>query len=236
MKIFKRDLFDDATEISEANEFKTEWISTGSKKIDALLGGGIPTGFVTHVYGPPGIGKTNLCLSTTRIDGKILFIDTEGGFSPERLKQICGKIPNNIFIKQVKDFDEQGRVIRGLCKVLDKDFKLIVIDSIVSLYRLRVEDDRKKILKIARELGKQLAHLSKIAREKKVAIIVTNQVYSSFDGKEEIIPVGGDTLMYWSKIILELSKEKTRRMIIRKHPHKPENVYEKFEIVQKGIR
>ena len=154
------------------------------------------------------------------------------------MKQICGKLPENFFVKQPKDFDEQGRVVRGLCKVLDKDFKLVVIDSVVSLYRLRIVNKRDKVLELSRELGRELAHLSKIARENGIAIIVSNQVYTSFDGKEEIVPVGGDTLMYWSKLILELRKEKEdsyRSIIIRKHPHKPEGTGAKFKIVGSGL-
>ncbi|MFH1450385.1 MAG: DNA repair and recombination protein RadB [archaeon] len=243
MNIFRRERFDDVAKVRGVGEFKANYLTTGSAKIDKLLGKGIPVGFVTNIYGPPGSGKTNLCLAAAaRMNkkDKVLFIDTEGGFSPERLKQVCGgALPKNVFVKQINDFDEQGRVVRGLCKILDDKFKLVIIDSAVSLYRLRVENDRKKVLEIARELGRELAHLSKIAREKQVAVVISNQVYSSFNGKEEIVPVGGDTLMYWSKIILELRKENEkgkRSIIIRKHPHKPEGIGEKFEIVRRGIR
>ncbi|MDP7282175.1 MAG: DNA repair and recombination protein RadB [Candidatus Undinarchaeales archaeon] len=241
MKILKRFEFDFGSKMKQATDFENRKLSSGSVKIDKLLGGGLPVGFVTHVFGPPGSGKTNLCLSIAskiKKNEKVLFIDTEGGFSPERLKQICGKLPENFFVKQPKDFDEQGRVVRGLCKVLDKDFKLVVIDSVVSLYRLRIVNKRDKVLELSRELGRELAHLSKIARENGIAIIVSNQVYTSFDGKEEIVPVGGDTLMYWSKLILELRKEKEdsyRSIIIRKHPHKPEGTGAKFKIVGSGL-
>jgi len=241
MKLFKRSDFELVSKLRNVNEFSTRYLSTGSEKIDKMLGGGIPVGFVTHVYGPPGSGKTNLCLAAAARVGekeKVLFIDTEGGFSPERLKQICGNLPKNFFVKQPTDFDEQGRVVRGLCKALDKDFRLVVIDSVVSLYRLRIENKREKVLELARELGRELAHLSKLAREKKIAVVISNQVYNSFDGKEEIVPVGGDTLMYWSKLILELIKEREdgqRSIVIRKHPHKPEGKSIKFQITSHGI-
>jgi|TARA_Y100000310_G_scaffold300031_1_gene335384 DNA repair protein RadB len=241
MKIFKRREFDIGTRIKSLKEFGNDYVATGSSRIDKMLGGGLPVGFVTHVFGPPGSGKTNLCLSAASKVGKnekVLFIDTEGGFSPERLQQICGKLPENFFVKQPKDFDEQGRVVRGLGRVLDDKFKLVVIDSVVSLYRLRIDNKRDKVLEMARELGRELAQLSKLARENKLAVVVSNQVYSSFDGKEEIVPVGGDTLMYWSKLILELKKEKEdgfRSIIIRKHPHKPEGKGLKFKISSSGL-
>ena len=36
------------------------WITTGSKQLDTLLGGGIPTRAVTEVFGEFGSGKTQL--------------------------------------------------------------------------------------------------------------------------------------------------------------------------------
>jgi hypothetical protein len=38
-------------------------ISTGSKRLDGLLGGGIERGAVTEIAGPVGTGKTQLCLT-----------------------------------------------------------------------------------------------------------------------------------------------------------------------------
>ncbi|MFZ0514861.1 MAG: ATPase domain-containing protein [Candidatus Nitrosopolaris sp.] len=36
-------------------------LPTGSKNLDNLLDGGIEAGVITQIYGPPGIGKTQLC-------------------------------------------------------------------------------------------------------------------------------------------------------------------------------
>jgi RAD51-like protein 2 len=69
-------------------------IVTFSQKVDDLLGGGIRLGEVTEIAGLPGCGKTQLAtqlsvlarLPTTfgGVQGRTLYIDTEGSFTPER--------------------------------------------------------------------------------------------------------------------------------------------------------
>lgn len=68
-------------------------ISTSSP-IDSLIGGGVEKGCVTQFYGPPGSGKTNIALNLLVQNAKNgkngIFVDTEGGLSIERVKQISG--------------------------------------------------------------------------------------------------------------------------------------------------
>ncbi|HSA97542.1 MAG TPA: ATPase domain-containing protein, partial [Candidatus Nitrosotenuis sp.] len=59
-------------------------ISTGLKRLDDLLGGGIKNGIITDIFGASGTGKTQLvlqiavnCLSQ---GGTILYQDTTGNF------------------------------------------------------------------------------------------------------------------------------------------------------------
>ena len=70
-------------------------ISSGSTDLDEWLAGGYENDIITTLYGPAGSGKTNLCLiaaaNLASQGKKVIFIDTEGGFSIERLKQIAGE-------------------------------------------------------------------------------------------------------------------------------------------------
>ena len=69
-------------------------IVTFSQKVDELLGGGIRLGEVTEIAGLPGCGKTQLAMqlsvmallpkSLGGVQGRTLYIDTEGSFAPER--------------------------------------------------------------------------------------------------------------------------------------------------------
>ena len=74
-------------------------ITTGSKALDTLLGGGIETGSITEIFGEFRTGKTQLChmlavmcqlpTSLGGAEGKCLYIDTEGTFRPERLLAVA---------------------------------------------------------------------------------------------------------------------------------------------------
>ena len=70
-------------------------ISTGLKKIDNFLSGGIPNGIIVDIFGGNGTGKTQLLLqlsiNSIKNGGKVLFLDTTGGFRPERILEIQKK-------------------------------------------------------------------------------------------------------------------------------------------------
>ena len=63
----------------------------GCKSLDNLLDGGIEAGVITQVYGSPGSGKTQLCHTLSvvmRSNYRVIYIDSEGRFRPERIKEI----------------------------------------------------------------------------------------------------------------------------------------------------
>jgi DNA repair protein RadA len=67
-------------------------LPTGCKSLDNLLAGGIEAGVITQVYAPPGSGKTQLCHTLCVMlptDYRVIYIDTEGSFRPERIKEIA---------------------------------------------------------------------------------------------------------------------------------------------------
>ena len=74
---------------------KVEKISSGSFDLNKWLHGGYEKGVITMIAGPPASGKTNMVLlaacSQAKKGNKVIFIDTEGGFSPERVEQIIGE-------------------------------------------------------------------------------------------------------------------------------------------------
>jgi DNA repair protein RadA len=73
-------------------------ISTGCKSLDNLLGGGFEPQAVTEFYGVYGSGKTQICHTAAvmaqlprdqgGLNGEVIWIDTEGTFRPERVRDI----------------------------------------------------------------------------------------------------------------------------------------------------
>ena len=204
--------------------------------LDELLRGGIEFGVISNFYGPPGSGKTNLCLlytlSCLNNNSLVAYIDTENGFSIERFFQLGGTrdLLKKVYYEKPKNFKEQLKSIRKFEKV---DVQLIVVDSLVSLYRLEIT--RENYTEVNKELAMHLSILSNIAREKNIPVIVTNQVYSV--NPNEIELSGKDIVKYWSKCLIELKKigDNRRVAILRKHRSLPEGKKIEFEITNTGI-
>lgn len=208
------------------------------------LVGGIERSALTNFYGPPGVGKTNICLiaclECIKNGGTVTYVDTEGGFSVERLKQIVGeenfdKTLKKIIIVQPKNFKDQGKAIKSLEKA---DTDMIIVDSVVSLYRLECADENREILEANKELSVQLSILSNISREKNIPVIITTHTFKKWDtGENEII--GGFTVKYWSKAIIFIEhtgKMSERKATVIKHRSVPEGKTVKFFIVEDGIK
>lgn len=202
----------------------------------------VESDIISTIYGPSGSGKTLSCMlasiDVAKQGGKVIYIDTEGGFSIERFKQITGEnfesvLSNIIFLKPTT-FDEQKIVIEELKEKIGSDIKLVVVDSISMLYRLELGKN-SEVYESNRELGSQVLLLSKLSRDLNIPVIITNQVYSNMDNGVKM--VGGDSLVYMSKCLIELKKGHNglRNAILKRHRSMEENKEVSFKIIQTGI-
>ncbi len=209
--------------------------------IDALLGGGLEPEIITNVYGASGSGKTNFALqaaiSCLKQGKKVVYIDPEGSFSVERYLQVHSKKDlDNILLFSPKAFEEQGDAVRTLAKIAKTEkIGLVVVDSIVALYRLHAHEP-DKLAEANSMLSRQFAELSKIAREHKIPILVTNHVYSDFDSGELEL-VGRDIPKYSSKCLIYLENlgAGKRRATLIKHRSQPEGGTAEFVIKNEGL-
>lgn len=218
-----------------------------NSSIDTILGGGFEKGTITQIFGPPSSGKSNIALTLTvnvaRNNKKVIYIDTEGGISIDRIKQISGDdfaiVANNIMVFEPTSFIEQNDNLKSIEIWLRKNHPsvdLLVLDSAVALYRV----DDMKSSKLNKELGKQMGVLSKIARQYDIAVVLTNQIYSAFDddGNNDVRAVGGTILQYWSKVILQLERGddvNSRIVTLKRHRSLAEGSQAVFSITSRGI-
>ncbi|ASJ10472.1 DNA repair protein RadB [Thermococcus sp. P6] len=214
-------------------------LTTGVKSLDKLLGGGIAEGVLTQIYGSFAAGKTTLAVQVGLLSpGKVAYVDTEGGFSPERLRGMAearklepDRALQRFVLFTPWDFREQGRVIGGLKRVVDGSFSLIVVDSITAHYRA---EERRKGL--TNELARQLQVLLFIARRNNIPVIVINQVH--FDsGTGGMRAVAEHTLGYRTKDILRMERLSTGRRIavLERHRFRPEGGVAYLRITEKGV-
>ena len=208
-------------------------ISAGSYDLNKWLFGGYEKDIITMIAGPAGSGKTNFCViaaaSQAKKENKVIFIDTEGGFSIERIKQLVGeeteKILKNMLLLKPTSFEEQKKDFLKLLQNIKKgEVGLIIVDGMTMLYRLELGDasqlkDESKIKEVNREMANQMKTLAEIARRQNIPVLITNQVYTEFLSEQELRKgvekkvnlVGGDLLKYWSKCIIELKQEGNKK-------------------------
>jgi len=164
-------------------------ISTGLQKLDDVLSGGIPSSTITDIFGANGTGKTQLLLQISlniaKKGGTVLYLDTTGGFRPERIlemqksKNLEVDILEKIIVSRVTNTSEQ---INSIKNIKQENFSLIVIDNITDLfsYEYKTEDS---IFKKNSLFMKHMHDLSLIAINENIPVVITNMI-RNIDDKE----------------------------------------------------
>jgi len=229
--------------------------TTGSPKLDSILGGGIETQAVTELIGEYGTGKTQICLTLSvtaqmphekgGVEGNVAFIDTEGTFMPERVYQIASAVgmdpqivAKNIFVARAYNSSHQCLLIDRLftlCK--DNNRKLVVVDSMISHFRGEYSG-RENLAERQQKLNQYLHKLVRLAEAYNIAVVVTNQVQAdptSFFGDPNR-PAGGNIMAHacTHRVILRRGKEGTRLATVIDSPSLPEEKT-RIKITEKGI-
>ncbi len=230
-------------------------ITTGSRNLDELLGGGIETQGITEFYGEYRAGKTQICHTTAvtvqlpeeegGLEGKALYIDTEGTFRPERILPIAkrfgidpDKALENIIISRVFSSDHQIEIVRKAKKMIPlENIKLLVVDSLTNHFRAEyVGIDT--LASRQQKLNIHLHDLMRIAYAFNIAVIVTNQVVTNpgiFFGNPTHA-IGGHIVAHniTTRIYLRKGKGNKRIARLEDSPYLPENEAV-FEITDEGV-
>jgi len=209
-------------------------ITTGSESLDALIGGGVETKAITEVYGRFATGKSQLafqlCVNVQLpqekhgLDGNALFIDTEGTFRPERVKDIAkakGIDPKitleNTIIVRVTSTDKQVLTVERAGSLIEqKNIKLIVIDSLTSLFRSEFIG-RGALNERQQKLNSHIHKLQMLADKYKLAVYITNQVMDNpaILFGDPTTPIGGNIIAHAATTRLYIRKSKEDKRIVR---------------------
>jgi DNA repair protein RadB len=197
--------------------------------LDKLLEGGIPIKGLSLIYGEAATGKTTLAIqcavNVARRGEKTIFVDGDNEFSPKRLSQIADYeldiISPWIILMRPKSFQEQGTIIDHLERYLKKKVRLLIIDTVTSLYRTELSFSEEGFI-LNRELNRQIACLAQLTRRHEIATLITGQVRSvPNDDHVEVEPVASRVLRFWSDVIISLERIGNDRIIrakLEKHP------------------
>jgi len=204
-------------------------------------------GDVSLVYGEAETGKTCLAIqcavNAARLSCKTIFVDSDNTFSARRLSQIAShdldEVSPLITLVKPSSFQEQALAIDRLDEYLTPTVGVVVIDTVTSLYRAEIGEEKEATFALNRELGRQLACLAQVAKTKKVAVLLTSQVRSVFmNGFVEIEPVATRVLRFWSDTVLNLkptSQGNTLKAVLEKHSRRKCPVNCHISIEETGI-
>jgi len=200
-------------------------LTTGSKMLDELMGGGLETQTITEFYGEYGSGKSQVChqlcvnvqLSPERggLGGAALYIDTENTFRTERIVQMAQhlgldpeEVVKNIIFAEAYTSDHQMFLVDNADKVVKENgIRLIIVDSLTSHFRSEYLG-REMLAERQQKLNKHLHKLIRLARAFNAAAVVTNQVMAKPDVffGDSVHPVGGHIVAHTSHTRLFLRK------------------------------
>ncbi|WP_456328804.1 DNA repair and recombination protein RadA [Archaeoglobus sp.] len=235
-------------------------ITTGSKDLDELLGGGVETQSITEFFGEFGSGKTQICHQLAvnvqlpedegGLEGSVIIIDTENTFRPERIIQMAeakgldgNEVLKNIYVAQAYNSNHQMLLVdnaKELAEKLKKDgrpVRLIIVDSLMSHFRAEYVG-RGTLADRQQKLNRHLHDLMKFGELYNAAIVVTNQVMARPDVLfgDPTKPVGGHIVAHTAtfRVYLKKGKEDLRIARLIDSPHLPEGEAI-FKVTERGI-
>lgn len=245
--------FDTADTILEKRKTVTK-IKTGSDSFDEVMGGGFETGAITECFGEFGSGKTqvahqlavNVQVPQDIIgeDGeptgekkpayKVIYIDTENTFRPERIIQMAEKVGldgnealKNIKIARAYNSDHQMLLAEKAEDLLKSgEYKLLVVDSLTAHFRAEFIG-RGTLSERQQKLNKHMHQLLKVADMYNCCVVVTNQVMAKpnvmFGDPTQAI--GGHVVGHSStfRIYLRKGKKGSRVAKLVDSPNLPDN-------------
>jgi DNA repair protein RadA len=212
-----------AGQLLQVQEARAVKLTTGLKSMDALLNGGLSVGELYEFAGEYGTGKTQLChqLSVTvqlpeekgGLNASAVYIDTEGTFSPERALAVAKRFGvegalDRIYVYRPLNTGELERfVTKALNDYLDRGARLVVVDSIIALYRAQFRGI-EWLARRQQAINYVLDWLKRWARIYGAVVVITNQVLTHPlpSGIALKLPAGGNIIAHAS----------THRFLMRK--------------------
>jgi DNA repair protein RadA len=231
-------------------------LTTGSRELDELLGGGLETQTITELYGEYGSGKSQVChqlcvnvqLPPDRggLGGGALYIDTENTFRTERIVQMAEHlgldlegVVKNIIFAEAYTSDHQTFLVENADKVVkENNIRLIIVDSLTSHFRSEYLG-REMLAERQQKLNKHMHKLIRLARAFNAVAVVTNQVMAKPDVffGDTVHPVGGHIVAHTSHTRVFLRKSargpvRVARLVSSPYLPEGERV---FKITEHGI-
>ncbi|KAA8922953.1 DNA repair and recombination protein RadA [Thermoplasma sp.] len=234
--------FETGEEILERRK-SIQKLTTGSKNLDDLLGGGLETQAITEFFGEFGSGKTQimhqLAVNCTLpkekggFDSDVMMIDTENTFRPERIIQMAksrGADPDETLkrIHVARAYNSHHQILlaeKAQDTAKEYNIKLLIVDSLTAHFRSEYVG-RGSLAERQQLLNKHMHDLLRFGTIYNAVIAVTNQVSARPDVffGDPMAPIGGNIVGHTATFRIYLRKSKGGKRIARliDSPYLPE--------------
>lgn len=168
------------------NDQVEEWVSTGCVALDSIMGGGIPVGRVTEMFGDPSSGKSLIASQAAGMaqqeGGIAAYLDSESTVS-KKMMQMLGVNIDDLIYEQPNTVEEVFATIEQLIAARAKyepDKLLFVVWDSIAATSAQAEMDNE-VGKAnyglqAKLISQSLRKITRVIAEQRVCLLFLNQI------------------------------------------------------------
>jgi len=211
------------------------------------LKGGLAGGELFQIYGLAGTGKTQLALqllvNALHPSGNdvVGFIDSSGGFRPERLTEIASlrrlsvkDILDRVYVWRSRSVQEQIEAVSSANALMEKqNLSILVLDSVTENFMDEYAGE-KHLIQRQLALAKHLRSLLELGMSKNLPIVVTNMVRERPD-RQGLLEAAGGLVDDFAHHSILLTKSERHKVAYLTHAWSMEKISVEFEITSRGV-
>ena len=197
---------------------KPKFLSTQLYTVDRMLGGGVPAGRLTELYSrTEGCGKSTLAAhlmaEMQRQGGTVVLMDTERGFTTQRLRDL-GVDPDNVIFVEPNYIEEACETISEVLQYLDENpggaGKVLVIWDSVTATSSKAEYEANygdlQMASAARAWSSSLRKLKDELAHHDCYVVLLNQTRENIGAMwgDKRITTGGHGIKFYSSCRLKM--------------------------------
>lgn len=206
-----------------------------------------PLFFIKQLHGEWRTGKTQICHTlcvTAQLSngsaysgGKVVYVDTEGTFRPERLEPIAARfgadfdaVLSNVMTVRIFNTSMLIDCLKDLSGLLASEpdvYRLVIVDSIIATFRTDYTG-RGELAERQQTLNQVIGIFRRMAQEWNLSIVFTNQMSANPAGGMTFVadpktPVGGHILAHGvqARVYLKKGSGETRIAKLVDSPNHP---------------
>ena len=186
-------------------------VSTGIEDLDAIIGGGIPRGRLTEIYGVESSGKTSLAMHIASKFEKSVYINMEDFLEDDRLKMF-GLKDDQMIIHDSLNFGEEAYEL--MIKYANAGMPLIILDSVPNLISKNVYEEKnpekQSRADVARLNSRLLPRLIAPCDKNGTSLIFINQARDDLGGMlfgDPVKTMGGHMLKHLASLRIKMTRK-----------------------------